>query len=359
MKFVIRLIPFLIVLGAMSALLALPVMGQTPKDTKVYLPLVAQGTGYGATFSIWGLVDTKMILTLDLVQGEMVSPIFTATSDVNLFRFPAVPLLELGQQYRVSYYNGQYGNPDNPNHLTIWHSFPITQSIPHSETYGGSIIYDPIVQKSPSDGRQYAFTHPVEWHNNGILQYSINIYDIEGELLFTTQNLGTDNEYIFYPLPSPLRFNTPYIWEVMVIGPNGFIGIDEDSRREITFVYLPPLDRPTNLDVSCTPPDRMSSCTFSWDPVPGATEYYVSGPWRVNEVWMAETILVENLYCGYEFDWTVKARNETAEGYWQTPVSVIVPDCPCEHPACIGEGDKEQPEWQSVNEQLLPTMVKD
>lgn len=353
MNFRLRFIPLVMVVGVMGVVLVMPVAGQSQDgDTHIHLPFVAQTQSYGAAFAIQGRAvlggngQAEVILTLDFFDGVTTTARFTTTTTrAGRYAFTGVPLLESGQNYRVSYYNGAYGNPNREDTKTSWQGFPITSSIPHTVVNAGFIELDRLALEFPTEGRQYAFTYPVEWNGGNIIRF----YDGNGVLQYQSPDLGNTGDHIFYPLPPELNFDTPYLWEPMVISEKGEIGIDTQARREMTFVYLPPLERPSNLNVSCTEPSpytEMASCTFEWDPVPGATEYYVSGRWRVNEEWMAETGLVENLHCGSNFEWTVKARNETAEGYWQNAIPVMVSDCPCDHPACLGDNHKQQSEWQ-------------
>jgi hypothetical protein len=374
MKFIIRWVPLFAVLAVLSIGMALPVAGQTPDNRQLYIPIVTQEHNYGRSISIYGRVDSvigdRVILTLDFFDGVTMMPIVA-----NLVHWPYppeytflnLPPLEAGQFYQVSYYNGEFGNFNVPEHLKAWHSFPITESANGSLVEHNFSIYN-FEFLFPSDGRQVQSPFSFQWKKSRDPYYVLNLYDTNETLLYSTTG-GQIESYLFDPLSVGLSLNTPYLWDVTIANPDGSIGIANNPKREVTFVAEAPIAVPTGLSGYCdVPHSDWTACHFSWQPIEGTgtTQYFVEsgiddhspgGVWRWVDIPEAGGYVV----CfGVETttSWRVKARNDIAEGRYSDWQTVRVPPCPPPCNPCMREIFKEQAEWQSVNEQLFPTMGK-
>jgi hypothetical protein len=325
MKFIIRWVPFFVVLAVLSIGMALPVAGQTPDDTRVYLPFAGRAMLTGPVFTILSgryPADYDATFTLDFFDGISVTEVMSTTrGSAGWFIFDKLPLLEAGQYYQVSYYNGRYGPPDE-NNATIAKGPKITTSEAGGFRDGGFVFYkDGFTLSAPSDGRQYAYSHPLEWHQFGQRNY-VTIYDLQGNELYKSEPSSNGQAY-FSPLPSGLSFNTPYIWQVSMENENGSVLINNKSRREVTFVAEEPLPAPVNLGNECHNPPLSSLifCDFFWDSVGENVEYSIYG-----HTWSTDIRQIMGIGCHSTFTWWVKARTETAESWRSIPKS-FYPKC--------------------------------
>lgn len=232
---------------------------------------------------------------------------------------------------------GRYGQPYDDDKITIVKTPPITSIVEGVSIYGGFLILNPIRLAFPSDGRQYANAHPVQWYE----RYGhtlVSIYDLAGNLLYETEPTLFTTAHLFSPLPSELEFDTPYIWEVSIRNPDGSIGIDTKARREIIFVEEEPLPAPTGLRNQCDGPKwRYYYCDYFWDSLGVGTEYSLYG--GNDEEWITNTQFTNYEACELPRTWQVRARNETAESTWSESVTFTPPDCPCEIEPCFGKSD--------------------
>jgi hypothetical protein len=317
MKLNLRFIPFFIVLVVMSVAMALPVAGQTPENRQLYMPVAGRAMLTGPVFTILAgrYLPNDAVFTLDFFDGVSVTEVMSTTrGSAGWFIFDKVPLLEEGQYYQVSYYNGRYGAP-NPDNATIAKGPKITTSVAGGFADGGPVlIYGGITLLTPSDGRQYAISHPLEWQDDTGFYY-VTIYNLQGDKLYETEPSPTDKAY-FFPLPPELSFNTPYIWQVSMENEDGTVVINNRSRREVTFVAEEPLPAPTNLGNNCnySPNSSFISCDFFWGSVGENIEYSI-----YPNHWSTGTQQVLTVLCDTDFTWRVKARTETAESAWSIP----------------------------------------
>lgn len=328
---IFRFIPFLIVLGVMGGVLALPVGGQSLGNSRVHLPLVAHDRTYNRSFSIYGQVGNDpnvsqdgAILTLDFFDGGTTTAIMTTTVvEGRKYFFRNVPLPGVGEYYQVRYNNGWYDQPYDDSKITMVTSGYLASAVDGEDRNAGLLYLEPIRLLFPSDGRQYANFHSVEWYDNyGFML--VTIYDLEGNVLYETEPTRYITEYLFSPLPSELTFNTRYIWEVSIRSPNGYSGIDNQARREIIFVEEEPLSAPTGLWNHCEPfNNRVDDCDYFWDSLGEGTEYSLYG-----EYWIPNAYFKNSEYCQLPRRWHVRARNATAESTWSEWVTFTPPDCP-------------------------------
>lgn len=351
MKPILRLIPFFIVFGVMSVLLALPVVGQTPQNRQLYMPVAGRAILAGPVFTIVGYGPADLILTLDFFDGVTTTEFMSTTrSSAGVFIFDKLPLLEPGQYYQVSYYNGRYG-PVDENYAILKKAPRITSSVAGGAV-GGNHIYPTKGQirlRSPSDGRQYAFSSPLAW-DYGSGWFYITFYDLQGNEVAETEPVlsdgGIGHEAYLLPFPPELAFDTPYMWEVSIRNPDGSELIDNSARREIIFVAEEPLPAPTGLRNECYPADKWEEyyCDYSWDSLGEGTEYSLWGGDAAG--WTTNTTVRLRNYCAVPHRWHVRARTATGESTWSEMAATQPPACPPPCDSCMPERFNEQPAWQ-------------
>ncbi len=216
----------------------------------IYLPLVTKPpvkSLYGQVTQAGNPVE-GVVLELRFYNGdEYVSLDYTATDTLGHYAFEDLPTLSIGQSYYVRYLNDGFA----PGRLWMWSTRLVDQYVDTDSVHLGDFDIADIILPPPPEGGHLSVILPYTFHwmprpATPTNSYEFDLYDPYSSLLFYTYpDLGYTGSYTLQALPSGFSFNTFYIWEVWVYGPDGGYGISNEYR-EVMFLnsgigYLVPV----------------------------------------------------------------------------------------------------------------------
>ncbi|MCB9419843.1 MAG: hypothetical protein H6667_08565 [Ardenticatenaceae bacterium] len=195
------------------------------EDHFVYLPLITYTISKGIYGSVsFGSLGLWADVSLDLrfFNGSEWSTIASTTTDENgVYSFKNMPSLQAGQRYYI-----RFLNTEASGYLYTWRTLPITAYQAGQEVHAGDFNIVDINLIAPYSGAQMYLPLEFRWHLRGGLltdSYEFNLFEPQTSTpyFYTDPPLGFVDRYTLASLPTGFHYNTWYLWDVWVYGPNG------------------------------------------------------------------------------------------------------------------------------------------
>lgn len=220
--------------GIANARAAVQAVG-TLGSRKLFLPLLAKpGTVTPPTSgTVTGLVkesDSAVSdITVQLVRRVGTSDTVIASRTTNAdgrYTFTDVSALGSGQSYYVVYEN----NSDY-SRVYVWQTKLITSFGAGASVDLGSFDISNVYLLLPSDGSSVSLPETFHWITRGISgdSYALELYGANNSPFARTNALGDVSSVTINSLPSGFSFGTQYYWDILIIAPDGGLGLSYEA----------------------------------------------------------------------------------------------------------------------------------
>lgn len=196
-------------------------------DLFTYLPaIISQPT---APRGIYGLITQDGVpaagitVTLQLRQGNNVTPVMAVTTDANgNYAFLDAPSLGSGQRYFVFYPNAE----NVASRVSFWTGFLIDSYTAGEELPGTDFDIANITLFSPPPASVVTVPTIFIWNPRPASpgdSYEFNLIDDETQqtYFYTNPPLGYVNNYTLDSLPGNMAYGEGYAWTIWAYGPGG------------------------------------------------------------------------------------------------------------------------------------------